>query len=75
MAKFQVTSFAVDSQFGVPAEKSIVANLAWEDVCKTMEGSPDAHMAYALDSLKDNGEYQFHNADGKLVQVLNHKVL
>jgi len=75
MATFQITKIDVSSQFTKEAAKSIAANLQWQDVCKSMEGSPDANINYALAALKDNGEYQFHNADGKLVKVLNHKVL
>lgn len=69
--KFQITIMNTRSQFAKQAAQSITANLTWEDVCKAMDGAEDAHMGYALSALKDNGEYQFHNADGDLVKVLN----
>lgn len=71
--KFQVTTMNTRSQFGKQAAQSISANLTWEDVCKAMDGSPDANIDYALHALKDGGRYTFHNDNGDLVQVLNHK--
>lgn len=73
--KFQITTHNTSSQFAKQAVQSIVANQPWEDVCRAMEGSEDASMNYALDSLKDNGEYQFHNANGEFVRVLNTKIV
>lgn len=71
--KFQMTKVNSRSQFDKQASESITANLPWEDVCAAMEESPDANIDYALHALKDGGRYTFHNADGDLVKVLNHK--
>lgn len=72
--KFQISMSDVTGQFGCKANTVIAAGQDWEDVCKAMEGSEDASIDYALDALKDNGEYQFHNADGDLVKVLNSRL-
>lgn len=72
---YQITTHNVNSQFGKQAEKSIVANQTWQDVAARMADSPDAHVDYALEALKNNGRYSFHNADGQLCKVVNHKAL
>lgn len=72
---YQITTHNVPSQFGTIADKSIVANQTWQDVAARMSDSPDAHMGYALDALADNGSYEFHDANGQLCTVVNHKVL
>lgn len=72
---YQITTNDVDTLFGKRADQSIAANLTWQEVAERMADSPDASINYALDALSDNGRYEFHTADGKLAQVVNHKIL
>ncbi len=72
---YQITTHDVDTQFGKRADQSVEANLTWQQVAARMADSPDASINYALDALADNGRYEFHTADGKHAQVVNHKVL
>lgn len=68
--KFQVTMFDVhSSQFSRVADQSIITGLSWEDVCKRMTNSPDAHISYAMGAMTATGSYSFHNERGELVQV------
>jgi hypothetical protein len=68
--KFQVTTFDVHSpQFSRVADQSIITGLSWEDVCKRMDRSPDAHISYALAAMTSTGSYTFHTENGELAQV------
>lgn len=72
---YQITKRGASGQFAKQADQLIAANLPWQEVCASMEGSPDANIDYALAALKANGLYSFHDADGNLCKIISHKVL
>ena len=72
---FQITMFDEVGQFPIAAGQLIMANLTWEDTLKHLERSQDANIDYALASLANNGTYSFHNENGKLCSLINHKAM